>query len=174
MVGAMNRRALAAFLLLAACQPALPPPQTADLRAALVTEPQPAVAPDGACWGSDIVPAVIETVTVQDLVTPEDRADDGTLVTAAVFRTRTEQRMIGDRAEVWFRVPCATDLTVPYIATLQRALKARGFYDAAVTGAYDAPTAAAVQRYQAGRGFDSDRLTLAAAQALGVAVTPVE
>jgi hypothetical protein len=174
MVDGMTRTPALALVLIAACQPSLPPPQTADLRAALVTDPQPPVAPDGTCWGADTVPAVIETVTEQDLITPEERGPDGTLLRAAVFRTRTEQRIVGDRSEVWFRVPCGADLTVPFIATLQRALKARGIYGDAVTGIYDGPTAAAVRRYQAERGLDSDRLALATAQALGVAITPVE
>jgi hypothetical protein len=173
MVRAM-RRLLPGLVMLAACAPALPPPQVADLRAALLTEPQPAVAADGSCFGSDTVPAVIETETVQEMVRPAQMAEDGTLERAAVFRTRVEQRIVGERQEVWFRVPCAAELTVPFIATLQRALKARGYFPGAVTGAADAATAAAVRQYQAARGFDSDRLTLAAAQALGVAVTPVQ
>ncbi len=172
MVAAM-RRAVLAVLTMAACAPALPPPQVTDLRAALVTAPQPPV-DAGGCWGTDTVPAVIETETVQDLVAPEQRAADGSILRAAVFRTRVSQRIVGDRQEVWFRAPCPADLTIAYLATLQRALKARGFFPGAVTGIYDAATAAAVRQYQAGRGFDSDRLTLAAAQALGVAVTPVE
>lgn len=168
------RRVVLGLVTMAACAPALPSPQVADLRAALVTSPQPAVAPDGSCWGSDTVPAVIETETVQDMLRPEERAADGSLVRAAVFRTRVEQRIVGDRQEVWFRVPCPAERTVAFIATLQRALKARGYFPGAVTGVYDAGTAAAVRQYQAARGFDSDELTLAAAQSMGVAVTPVE
>ena len=172
----MRRPETAALLavVLAACGPALPPPQEADLRAALVTVPQPAVDAAGGCWGTDTVPAVIETEMVQELVSPETRAGDGTVLRPAVFRTRTAQRMVDERQEVWFRVPCAAELTVPFVATLQRALKARGYFPGAVTGLDDAETAAAVRRYQASRGFDSGRLTLAAAQALGVAVTPVD
>lgn len=171
------RRAALALVTLAACAPALPLPQPLDLRAALETAPQPAVTADGACWGADTVPAVIETETVQIMAPPEDRpadsSEDGTLPGPAVFRTQVRHQIVAERQDVWFRVPCAADLTLPFVATLQRALKARGYFPGAVTGSYDAATAAAVRRFQAARGLDSAVLTLATAQALGVAITPL-
>jgi hypothetical protein len=80
----------------------------------------------------------------------------------------------GASRDVWFRVPCDAELTPDFVATLQRALQVRGYFAADITGTLDAPTAAAVRRFQAARGFDSAVLTLATAQALGVAITPVE
>jgi peptidoglycan hydrolase-like protein with peptidoglycan-binding domain len=78
---------------------------------------------------------------------------------------------VQDRAQVWFPAPCAADMTLDLIATLQRALKARGFYLLPLTGVYDAPTMAAVRRYQAGRGLDSPKLSLGAARELGIVAT---
>jgi Putative peptidoglycan binding domain len=161
----------AVALGLMACQPAtIDTPTRADLALGQVIRDgdTPPDGPDGQCWDRDVKPAVIETETEQVLVQAEVRNADGTLVTPAVFSTETRQRMVQDRAQVWFPAPCAADFTVEFIATLQRALKARGFYLLPLTGVYDAPTMAAVRRYQAGRGLDSPRLSLGAARELGI------
>lgn len=164
---------LTAYLAAAACQPAgiASPIQRSDLSAELIrldgTRP-PEGGPPGACWDRDTLPTVIETVTDQVLVTAEQRGPDGAIIRPAVFRTETSQQIVQERGQVWFRAPCIAEQTVTFVATLQRALKARGFYLAPVNGAYDPVTAEAVRRYQASRGFDSPRLTLAAARELGI------
>jgi hypothetical protein len=91
------------------------------------------------------------------------------LVQAAVYRSETHQRIVQEREEIWFRAPCAAEWTVDFVATLQRALKARGYYLLPVTGVMDQATSAAVQRFQIERGLDSPRLSLAAARELGIA-----
>ena len=111
---------------------------------------------------------MIETVTEQVLVEPETRGTDGTVLTSAVYRTESSQQIVQERGQVWFRAPCLVEQDVDFVATLQRALKARGLYLLPLTGVYDAPTAEAVRRYQAMRGFDSPRLTLMAARELGI------
>lgn len=123
--------------------------------------------PEDACWQSDIRPAVIETTTEQVLVSPETVAPDGT-ASPAVFATETRQQIVQDRGTVWFRAPCAAEMTPEFIATLQRALKARGLYLLPLTGSLDAPTRDAIRRYQSARGLDSAHLSLAAARALGI------
>lgn len=130
----------------------------------------PPKGPAEACWQSDIRPAVIETVTEQVMVKPESVAADGK-VTPAVFATQTHQQIVQDRGTVWFRSPCPAEMTPEFIATLQRALKARGLYLLPLTGSLDSPTQAAIRRYQSPRGLDSDRLSLAAARALGLVAT---
>ena len=156
---------------IAACRPAGMPqvPQQADLSRELVRldRPGPPARPEGACWESDVTPAVIETVTEQILLSPEGTQPDGTRK-PATFRTVTSQRMLSERETVWFRTPCPSEMTVEFIATLQRALKARGLYLLPLTGRMDAPTRAAIRRYQAARGLDSDHLSLAAARDLGI------
>lgn len=161
-------------LLLAGCNPAqVAAPSRADLGIELVRRKDagPPIGPEGACWASDTTPAVIETVTEQIVVSEEQRDDAGRVVAPATFQTKTHQRMVQDHEEVWFRAPCAADMTVSFVATLQRALKARGLYLAAVTGALDAATDDAVRRFQAERGLDSPTLSLAAAKELGLIAT---
>jgi Putative peptidoglycan binding domain len=160
-----------ATLGLMACQPAtIDAPERADLTLGQVLRDgdTPPDGPAGQCWDRDIKPAVIETETEQVLVQAAVRGDDGVVISPAIFSTETRQRMVQDRAQVWFPAPCPADLTVDFVATLQRALKARGFYLLPLTGVYDAPTMAAVRRYQAGRGLDSPKLSLGAARELGI------
>lgn len=168
--------AIALALALAACQPAVAPPAPAgDLGASLVPrrgDTPPAPRP-GTCWTPETTPALFETVTRQVLASPERRAPDGTLLAPASFRTETRQRLLRDRAPVWVDTPCPETLTPEAIATLQRALKARGLYLRPITGTLDAPTRAAIRAWQRPRGLDSDILSTAAARALGVLAAPL-
>jgi hypothetical protein len=164
---------LMAFLMVAACQPAEveAPTTRGDLSDELIrlegTRP-PEGGPPGACWDRYTLPTIIETVTEQVLVTPAERGPDGAVIRPAIFSTESSQQIVQERGQVWFRAPCIAEQTVDFVATLQRALKARGLYVAPVNGTFDPTTAEAVRRYQASRGFDSPRLTLAAARELGI------
>lgn len=180
-MGRMQRTAIATGLMLVvlcACQTAGVPqaPRSSDLAREIVRldRPGPPAQPEGACWESDVTPAVIETVTEQVVVTPETRAEDGSVLTPASYRTNTSTRILQDREEVWFRAPCPADYTVGFMASLQRALKARGYYTLELTGQMDAGTRDAVRRYQTERGLDSPRLSLAAARELGLLPTALE
>ncbi len=171
----MPRSATAILILvlaLAGCQPngTRPPQQPESLRMALVpkTGNTPPSSGKNICWAEDTTPAIIETVTEQVLVQPERRGPDGALISAAVFRIETAQRIVQDRQEVWFRTPCPDLLTLDLTASLQRALKARGFYTGDLTGQFDAQTRRAIRLYQEPLGLDSERLSLAAARRLGV------
>ncbi len=164
-----------AALGLAACQQRGVPeaPGRANLSAELVrlSRPGPPPGPGGACWASDVTPLVIETVSEQVMITAEKRDTTGRVVQPASFRTSTHQRIVQEREEIWFRSPCPAEMTVDFIASLQRALKARGLYLQPLTGILDGATNAAIQRYQADRGLDSPRLSLAAARELGLIAT---
>jgi hypothetical protein len=164
----------ALVLSLAACGVAPPPPVATDLSGAGLprTDATPPQAPDGACWVAEVLPARIETVTEQVQAAPARRAADGSVVEPASFRTETRQKIVAERREVWLEVPCDGVLTPGFVATLQRALKARGFYQGAPTGQLDAPTQAAVRGWQRSRGLDSARLSMAGARALGLIVVP--
>lgn len=169
---------LGAFLWLGACQQTnVPePPGRADLSMDLVrlTTPGPPQSARGECWASDVTPMVIETVTEQVMVSEAKRAPDGTVLSPAVFHSEARQKIVQEREEVWFRSPCPEEMTVDFIASLQRALKARGLYLLPLTGQMDAPTRAALRRFQADRGLESDRLALTSARELGLVTVELE
>ena len=135
-------------------------PMGSDLIAETVRGDKP-TGPDGACWASDETPAVIETVT-------EQIAEDPTGQSEGSYRTETRQEIVQPREKIWFRTPCAAELTPEVVATLQRALRARGLYALPASGVPDAATGAAIRAFQLPRGLNSDQLSLTAAQDLGV------
>ena len=128
----------------------------------------PPAGPANICWSAQVLPAVIETVTEQSLLTQAKRGPDGTATAPATYQTRTQQRMVSDREDVWFQVPCPALMDSAFVATLQRALKVRGLYNGAATGVIDAATESGIRRYQAPQGIDSGVLSLAAARQLGL------
>lgn len=161
--------------LLAACQSQAV--VEAPSRAQLADEVLRTSPPEGdttTCWAAEVTPAIIETVTEQTLITPEIRDAEGRVMTPASFRSTTKQRIVQGRDEVWFRAPCPAEQTVEFIATLQRALKARGLYRQPLTGVMDAATTEAIRRFQADRGLDSRQLSLAAARELGIVSTELD
>lgn len=169
-----SRRALVLVLVLAGCGPSLPDaPAIGNLATGLRQTPPPANRP-GACWAEDITPAVIETVTEQVVVRDAVQDATGQVLEPARFRTETRQRIVQERRTIWFRAPCPEEWTVTFTATLQRALKARGLYLAAVNGTLDDTTREAVRRYQEPLGLDSPELSLAAAQSLGIVAVPLK
>lgn len=175
---APHHRIVAAAFFLAACTPPPPLPTAPDkttFASEILRTPddsQP-LGPEGACFARDSSPAVIETVTEQVQLTPETRAEDGSILSPATYRTKTATRMLRDRETVWFRAPCPSEMTPDFIASLQRALKARGYYLASLTGTLDAATTDALRRYQTDRGLDSRQLSLAAARDLGLVTTDI-
>lgn len=128
----------------------------------------PPGAPTGTCWGKVVTPAVIETITDQIMVQPPEIDTDGTVRRQGVFRTETRQEIVLERQVTWFETPCAADLGPDFIASLQRALKARDVYRGAITGKVDDRTRAAVRQYQQKDGLDSGILSLASARKLGL------
>ena len=169
--------ALIAPWLLAACQGGpLSGPQSVPLpetMRALGTEvvrrgaDAPAGAAPGSCWGEDRSPAHVETVTETVLI-PARTDADGQVIRPAELRTETRQRITRDREELLFRTPCPEELTPELVASLQRALAARGLYRGPVSGEMDAATRAAVRAFQRPQGLDSSLLSLTAARQLGL------
>ena len=155
--------------VLSACQSALPlaGPNEPEIVQTLQEAP-PGAAP-GTCWGKDVTPAVIETVTEQVLLQPAQVRGDGTVEDPAIYKTETRQAIVKERRVTWFETPCASDQTPDFVASVQRALKVRGLYRGPVTGQMDARTRAAVRAYQKPEGLDSGILSLAAARRLGLA-----
>lgn len=171
------RLVLGCALVLAGCgeQVSVSAPAVSNLGIELVRlkEGQQPPQTEGICWAKDTTPAVIETTTEQLVVTDEQRDAQGAVTAPATYQTKTHQRLLQDHEEVWFRAPCPSDMTVNFVATLQRALKARGLYMAPVTGIVDATTSEAIRQFQAERGLDSPELSLSAAKELGIIATDV-
>ncbi|NNE51986.1 MAG: peptidoglycan-binding protein [Sulfitobacter sp.] len=136
------------------------------------TRDGPEGAPPGTCWGRTVTPAVIETVSTQVQVKPAKVNSDGSIAKLPEFRTEERQRIVKQRVDSWFETPCAEVQTEEFLASLQRALQARGYYAGLVNGRLDPVTRAAVQRFQVDNGGpDSSLLALATARMLGLIVT---
>ena len=163
---------LTAGLWLSACgnpvPVAAPAPEDLSAEAIAMGQNGPPSKPAGACWGHDTISAVIETVTETVLDQPELRDANGNITRPASYQSTARQRILHDREAAYIRTPCYDQLTPDTIATLQRALKARGYYVGPLTGVLDAPTQTAIRHYQAGHGLDTPVLSLKAAQTLGL------
>lgn len=133
---------------------------------------RPPNAEPGACYGREVAPAVVETVTEHVQVRAATYDTAGTLLTPAGYRTETVQKIVQERADIWFKTPCRDVRVNDFTASLQRALKVRGYFIGPVTGEMDWSTRRAVRRYQQVQGLDSATLSLASARQLGLA--PVE
>jgi Putative peptidoglycan binding domain len=171
-------KASALAALLAGCMPAQAPLADAtsrgDFSAGLISsdsDTQPSGPPD-ACWAKDDIPAVIDAITEQTVLTPEIRDEFGALIQPTVYASATDQTLVHPGGTVWFQTPCPDLIDEAFVATLQRALMARGFYLQPVTGKMDAATSAAIRTFQAQRRLDSDILSLAAARELGLIEVP--
>jgi hypothetical protein len=123
---------------------------------------------DGRCIARDTAPAVIETVTLQEIDQPELRGADGAITRPASFRTVTRQQIVRERADIRFETVCPQNYTVEFVSTLQRALKVRRFYNGDITGTLDRTTGTAVRNFQRDIGPDTALLSIAAARKLGI------
>ncbi len=128
----------------------------------------PPGADPGSCWGKYVTPATIETVTEHVLLQPAEIGVDGTIRSTPVYKTETKQVIVEERRELWFETPCATDMTPDFVASVQRALAARGLYRGPITGEMDSRTRRAVRAYQEPQGVPTGILSLAAARKLGL------
>ena len=133
-----------------------------------LSQAAPPGAEPGTCWGKNVTPAVIETVTHQVVLQPAQVMSDGAIAQPAIYKTETRQEIVRERQEFWFQTPCTAVTTPDFIASVQRALKARGLFRGEITGEMDAQTRAAVRRFQKPEGLDSGILSLAAARKLGL------
>lgn len=163
--------ALAAAISLTACQNTLSGAGVTRLEDGQLNHshdtPPPGTKP-GTCWGTDVTPAVVETVTEQVLLQPAQVTSDGSVIAPALYKTETQQRIVRERREIWFETPCDSQMDAEFIATLQRALQARGHYRGPISGEVNTATKRAVRRYQSKQGLDSGILSMAAARQLGI------
>lgn len=157
---------LGALVLLAACGDA--PGVSRDAVGLDAPPPLAEQMEDGTCRARDTVPAIYEHVMGEVQVVQAEIAEDGTVIRPPIYRKAPVPRVVRERGEVTFEAPCPDQMTPEFIASVQRALAARGHFAGNVTGALDAPTAAAIRRYQSDRGLESAQLSLETARALGL------
>ena len=142
-----------------------------DMSAAQVgrmVQTAPPGAEPGTCWGQDVTPAIIQTVTHQVVVTPEQQDADGTVIQPAVYQTETRQDILRERSNIWFQTPCPEDMNPQFVASLQRALHARGLYRGPINGEMTRKTQTAIRQFQEAQGIESTQLSLVAARKLGL------
>ncbi len=121
--------------------------------------------PDGICLGHEITPAVLETVTEQVRLGPAAEDPDA----PAAFRTVTRTDIVSPRRVTEFEAVCPDDLNPHLVASLQRALTARGAFSGPATGEWDSGTAQAVAAWQASNGGPSSPvLAVATARDFGL------
>jgi hypothetical protein len=155
----------AAFLALVACtSPTETPDETADAGAVADGTRQP----DGICRARETIPAIYEQVMGEVQVVQAEIAEDGTVIRPPIYRRAPVPRIVRPRNSITFEAPCPDTMTPDFVASLQRALAARGHYAGTITGRLDAPTAAAIRDYQSERGLDSAQVSLETARALGL------
>jgi hypothetical protein len=152
------------FAAICACTPV----QMAQPSNVLIDMGQIETFSDGRCFANDISPAVIETVTIQEIESPEVRNEAGQVIRPAAFRTVKRQQIVRERAGIRFETVCPQNYTVERVSTLQRALKARGFYNGPISGTLDPATGAAIQQFQRLGGPDTVLLSIDTARKLGV------
>ncbi|WP_353055713.1 peptidoglycan-binding domain-containing protein [Epibacterium ulvae] len=157
-------------MLLSACAPEGPGrvPQGLGQSVRSASQKTPPGAPAGSCWDTEITPAVIETVTRQEQVTPPRVDATGQVTAPATFRTVTRQEVVRPRSEAWFETLCPADFSPDFVATLQRALAAREHFPGPLTGVLDRATQRGILAYQRSQGLDSPTLSLENARKLGL------
>jgi hypothetical protein len=168
---------LALPLALAGCLAANPPASRADLGDEMVitdfTLGPPGARP-GACYGKDVTPAVIEQVTEKVLVEEPQIGPGGNVIKPAKYEEHSTSRIVSGREEVFFETPCPPRWTPEFIASVQRALAARGLYRGAPSGSLDAATRKAIRAFQLKSGLNSGILSTESARALGLVEVDLE
>ena len=128
---------------------------------------------DGRCQAREEIPAVYEQVMGEVQVIQAEIAPDGRVLSPPVYRKAPVPKVVRPRGEYTFDAVCGHQMTPDFISSLQRALAVRGYFAGNVTGEIDAPTSAAIRRFQADRGLDSAQLSLETARALGLITVDV-
>lgn len=124
--------------------------------------------PDGTCWASEVTPAIYEQVPGQVQVVQAEIAPDGTVLRPPIYRNAPVPVVVQERGQLRFEAPCPNLMTPEFIASVQRALLARGYYRSSATGRMDSATVAAIRRFQTERGLNSGHLSLQTARDLGL------
>ncbi|MDA8739629.1 peptidoglycan-binding protein [Rhodobacteraceae bacterium] len=134
-----------------------------------VNEPEPE---QEACRAKISQPAIYETVTEKKLIAPAKFSPSGRQIAPPTYQHQTIHRIIRERSIEWFDTPCEDEMNADLIVSLQRALKARGYFNGKLTAIMDHDTKGALRRYQAENGLDSAILSRQTAYELGLFPVP--
>lgn len=166
-----------AFLAAVLTAPGCTLPGNGSPQAPPVGRDAPQDAAPGTCWDKTTTPAVIETVTETLLVQPAQVSSSGTVQSPPVYRSVARPRIVTPRRETWFEMPCPADLTPDFLASVRRALSARGYEVGAPGAVLDPQTEAGLARYQTDQAIAAPRpgaLTVETARQLGLWAVPRE
>ena len=111
------------------------------------------------------VPAEYQTVRVRKLV---EQAKERTIQIPAAYDTVVKREKVSDSRLEWKSVLCDTNTTPDVIASLQRALKMRGYNPGRVDGVLGRETLDAVASYQRSKGMASGQLTMETLRSLNI------
>ncbi|WP_298256936.1 peptidoglycan-binding domain-containing protein [uncultured Litoreibacter sp.] len=176
----INKRSLAAAVTLAVltgCSPVSVGPDVTKLitptHITAVDMKPPSELP-GVCWGHIPGPQITQIVSDIVIATPAQFGPNGEEISPAIYREVTRPQTFNEGDGRWFTRTCDADMTPEFVATLQRALAARGLYRGDINGLMDQRTLRAVQEFQTPQGLDSAVLSQSAAQQLGLIAVEVE
>lgn len=128
----------------------------------------------GACYSQPDGATEIAPIRTRVLVKPARVNADGVILDPPVYRTDTSTDTLEHDAVEWFETPCPPVFTPEFIASLQRAMKARDYYRGPITSVMDDQTQSAIRRIQKEAGLNSAVLSLETARKLGLIVVPTE
>jgi len=123
---------------------------------------------DGRCFTFAPGPTRTETVVVTVQTAPEQRDASGAITQPAIVRSEEREQIVPAGPDVRFEVVCPQNLTQGLVASVQRALSARGAYAGPVNGLLDAGTQKAILVFQSRNGLQSGTLSIATAREFGL------
>ncbi len=161
-------RAALALGALAACAPIERPAPASPTAEPIIQQEQIETQSDGRCYAFDPGPDRFTTVTQQVMIVPEVRDDAGKVTQPAVFRNEDRRVRVPPETVTRFEVVCPQSLSQSFVASLQRALSARGAYQGQINGRLDQTTQSAIRAFQTTSGRHSAILAVKTAQSLGL------
>lgn len=159
------RAALILLLGLSSCGKPAPLPQP---EAPVIEQGEIETMADGRCFAFS-APLMEPQIIVERVVSaPETTDENGNVLTAAVYRDEEREILVPVGEPERFEVICPQNLSQSFVATVQRALLARGYYVGSVNGLMDQQTRNAILSYQKDQGLRSPNLGVETAIGLGL------
>ncbi len=111
------------------------------------------------------VPAVYKTVKTKELVTPAQTKE---IPVPAVYKYVNRTVKVADSQIKWMETICKTNLTMPRVMMIQRALKRAGFFRGEIDGVWGEESQRALTAFQKAKGLATGGITIESLRALGV------